>query len=110
MNYDNFESADNAIASMSGQYLCGKPIIVQYAFKPGSKTERHGTVAERILAANRPNYSSGGIYNMMSTAAAFTNMYLQNNGQQIPNLPPVPMMGNQQNPGFLPPPPPTGQY
>ena len=81
MNYDNFESADNAIAAMSGQYLCGKPINVQYAFKPGSRTERHGSVAERILAANRPNYASGGMFNMMSTAAAYTNYFLQNGSQ-----------------------------
>ncbi len=61
---------------MAGQYLCGKSIDVQYAFKPGSKTERHGSVAERILAANRPNYITG-MYNMMSTATAYTNYLLQ---------------------------------
>ena len=68
---------------MSGQYLCGKPINVQYAFKTGSKTERHGSVAERILAANRPNYASGGLINMMSTANAYTK-YLLQSGAQMP--------------------------
>ncbi len=76
VSYDNFDSADSAITAMAGQYLCGKPIDVQYAFKPGSKTERHGSVAERILAANRPNYGAG-MYNMMSTAAAYTSYLLQ---------------------------------
>ena len=84
MSYDNFESADNAIASMSGQYLSGKAIDVQYAFKPGSRTERHGTVAERILAANRPNYV-GGAYNMMNTASAYTSYLLQNGATQLPH-------------------------
>ena len=61
---------------MAGQFLCGKPIDVQYAFKPGSKTDRHGSVAERILAANRPNYI-GGMYNLMNTATAYTNYMVQ---------------------------------
>jgi splicing factor 3B subunit 4 len=30
-------------------------IKVQYAFKKDTKGERHGTAAERLLAANRPN-------------------------------------------------------
>ena len=82
MNYDNFESADNAIAMMSGQYLCGKPIKVEYGLKPGSKTERHGSIAERILEANRPNYSGGGMINMMSAANAY-NKFLTQNGPSI---------------------------
>ena len=39
---------------MKGQYISGKPIEVEYAFKKDTKGERHGSVAERILAANRP--------------------------------------------------------
>lgn len=122
MSYDNFESADSAIAAMSGQFLCGKPIDVQYAFKSGSKTERHGSVAERILAANRPNYI-GGMYNMMTTATAYTNYMLQsgagpsNQGQlmycfcficRIPSS--VSSLSNQARPPSMPtqvkPPPP----
>jgi len=57
VNYDSFEAADAAIASMNGQYLCGRPISVNYAFKKESKGERHGTPAERLLAANNPNRS-----------------------------------------------------
>jgi splicing factor 3B subunit 4 len=44
---------------MNNQYLCNKPITVSYALKKDTKGERHGTPAERMLAANqgrtRPN-------------------------------------------------------
>jgi len=36
---------------MNGQFLMNKAITVQYAFKKDSKSERHGTSAERLLAA-----------------------------------------------------------
>lgn len=36
---------------MNGQFLMNKAIIVQYAFKKDGKGERHGTPAERLLAA-----------------------------------------------------------
>ena len=51
MSYTDFESADAAIESMNGQFLMNKPITVQYAFKKDGKGERHGTAAERLLAA-----------------------------------------------------------
>ena len=54
VSFDNFESSDKAIQKMKGQYISGKPIEVEYAFKKDTKGERHGSVAERILAANRP--------------------------------------------------------
>lgn len=50
INYDNFDSSDNAIASMNNQYFCNKVIHVSYAYKKDTKGERHGSVAERILA------------------------------------------------------------
>ena len=62
---------------MHQQYICGKQITVEYAFKKGSKGERHGTPAERLLAANRPNFI-GSNYNLMSTATAYANYLLQN--------------------------------
>jgi splicing factor 3B subunit 4 len=43
---------------MNGQYLCGKPIDVSYAYKKDAPTEKHGTVAERVLAYNKPNVAS----------------------------------------------------
>ena len=36
---------------MNGQFLMNKAITVQYAFKKDGKGERHGTPAERLLAA-----------------------------------------------------------
>jgi splicing factor 3B subunit 4 len=49
--YDSFEAADQAIESLNGQFLMNKAIKVQYAFKKDNPTERHGTEAERMLAA-----------------------------------------------------------
>eukprot|EP01114_Cavostelium_apophysatum_P016552 TRINITY_DN4731_c0_g1_i2.p1 TRINITY_DN4731_c0_g1~~TRINITY_DN4731_c0_g1_i2.p1 ORF type:complete len:261 (-),score=58.69 TRINITY_DN4731_c0_g1_i2:798-1580(-) len=54
ISYDSFEAADAAIGAMNGQFLCGRPITVSYALKKDSKTERHGSAAERLLAANNP--------------------------------------------------------
>ncbi|CAB4494458.1 unnamed protein product [Rhizophagus irregularis] len=48
---DNFDSSDAAIDAMNGQYLMNKPITVSYAFKKDGKGERHGSAAERLLAA-----------------------------------------------------------
>lgn len=55
VSYDNFESGDQAINTMNGQYLGGNPVDVSYAYKKDTKGERHGSTAERILAAKRPN-------------------------------------------------------
>ncbi|KAG6865670.1 Splicing factor 3B subunit 4 [Blastosporella zonata] len=51
VSYTDFESSDAAIESMNGQFLMNKAISVQYAFKKDGKGERHGTSAERLLAA-----------------------------------------------------------
>ena len=57
-NYDNFESADAAINTMNGQYISGQPVDVSYAYKKDTKGERHGSTAERILAAKKPTTST----------------------------------------------------
>lgn len=51
VSFTDFEASDQAIESMNNQYLMNKPITVQYAFKKEGKGERHGTSAERLLAA-----------------------------------------------------------
>ncbi|TEB36322.1 hypothetical protein FA13DRAFT_1752922 [Coprinellus micaceus] len=51
VSYTDFESSDGAIEAMNGQFLMNKAITVQYAFKKDGKGERHGTSAERLLAA-----------------------------------------------------------
>lgn len=55
VSYDNFESSDEAIKKLHGQFVSGKPIEVTYAYKEDSKgKEKHGTTAERMLATSRP--------------------------------------------------------
>jgi len=73
MSYDCFEASDLAVECMHQQFLCNRQVIVQYAFKKASNTEetgqaknnnaggdrdggaeRHGSRAERMLAANNP--------------------------------------------------------
>lgn len=51
VSYTDFEASDAAIESMNNQFLMNKAITVQYAFKKDGKGERHGTAAERMLAA-----------------------------------------------------------
>ncbi|KAJ2005284.1 Spliceosome-associated protein 49 [Coemansia thaxteri] len=51
VSFASFESADAAVEAMNGQYLANKPVAVNYAFKKDSKGERHGSAAERLLAA-----------------------------------------------------------
>jgi splicing factor 3B subunit 4 len=54
VSFDRFEASDQAISAMNGQFFAGRQINVQYAFKKDSKAEKHGSAAERLLAANRP--------------------------------------------------------
>lgn len=51
ISYDSFEASDAAIEAMNGQFLCNRPITVNYAYKKDGKGERHGSAAERLLAA-----------------------------------------------------------
>ncbi|OWA49822.1 Splicing factor 3B subunit 4 [Hypsibius exemplaris] len=54
VNFASFEASDASIEAMNGQYLCNRAISVSYAFKKDSKGERHGSAAERLLAAQNP--------------------------------------------------------
>ncbi|ORY28705.1 RNA-binding domain-containing protein [Rhizoclosmatium globosum] len=69
--YDNFESADAAIEAMNGQFLGGKPITVAYAFKKDGQGERHGSAAERLLAAqaqkNAPTHMPNRLFAELPT-------------------------------------------
>ncbi|CAK9098532.1 Splicing factor 3B subunit 4 [Durusdinium trenchii] len=51
VHFDSFEASDMAIQCMNGQFLCNQQVSVEYALKERSKTERHGSAAERTLAA-----------------------------------------------------------
>lgn len=54
INFASFDASDAALEAMNGQYLCNRPITISYAFKKDGKGERHGTEAERFLAAQNP--------------------------------------------------------
>ncbi|XP_052819529.1 splicing factor 3B subunit 4-like [Mya arenaria] len=54
INFASFEAADSAIEAMNGQYLCNRAITISYAFRKDSKGERHGSAAERMMAAKNP--------------------------------------------------------
>ena len=57
---------------MNGQYVNGKPIDVSYAYKKDSKSgEKHGSIAERVLAANKPTFNP--THNPQRMQESFTN-------------------------------------
>jgi splicing factor 3B subunit 4 len=110
VSFDNFDSADDAIKKLNGQYISGKPVEVMYAYKKDTKSgEKHGSVAERILAANRPvnmfasSNETGGAPAMTSFPSMMNpnfNLPMQPNVQittgppsNLPNMPVMPPMG-----------------
>ena len=88
INYASFEASDAAIEAMNGQYLCNKAISISYAFKKDSKGERHGSAAERLLAAQNPLSQADRPHQLFADA------------------PPIPLGAPAAMP---PPPPPPGQ-
>lgn len=61
VSFDDFEASDAAIEAMDGQYLGGRAISVAYAYKKDTHGERHGTPAERLLAAQRKAQKDEGV-------------------------------------------------
>ena len=88
---------------MNGQFLMNKAITVQYAFKKDGKGERHGTPAERLLAAQARKNNALPASARPPPAPA---------GIAFGARPPVPFQGPYQGQfaGALaaPPPPPPG--
>eukprot|EP00911_Craspedida_sp_UC1_P002679 UC1_evm1s1968 len=73
VKYASFEASDAAIEAMQGQYLCNRPLRVHYAYKKdGEGHERHGTAAERLLAAKNPLLKSDKPNQMFAERAAVT--------------------------------------
>jgi splicing factor 3B subunit 4 len=118
VSFADFESSDQAIEVMDGQFLGGRPIQVNYAFKKDKSgtvkgQERHGTPAERLLAAQKKLHQG---------EAARPHTMFATGPKQAPQPgvelaapptvgPPQPMWGNPWTggaPGFVPPPPPGG--
>lgn len=129
ISFDAFEASDMAIECMNGQFLCNRPIVVQYAFKKDTPGERHGSQAERMLAAsNAPANRFKPNTNFSGGAGDISVMPTQNPGAAMYD-PLAPMQGDTNGmmlqagagppPGMLngmgappPPPPPsmTGGY
>uniref|UniRef100_A0A1I8HYD5 Splicing factor 3B subunit 4 n=1 Tax=Macrostomum lignano TaxID=282301 RepID=A0A1I8HYD5_9PLAT len=107
INYASFDASDAAIEAMNGQYLCNRPIQISYAFKKDSKGERHGSAAERLLAAQNPLSQSDRPHQNFAEAPPMP-----------PPPPPPPSMSMSMpmpptTPGMMsapPPPPPSMPY
>lgn len=107
INFASFEASDAAMDAMNGQYLCNRPISVSYAFKKDSKGERHGSAAERLLAAQNPSSHADRPHQLFADAPVPSMMPVMP-GQIIP--PPLmapPPPPNAASSSMLPPPPPV---
>jgi splicing factor 3B subunit 4 len=110
LSYDDFDASDAAIAHMNGQYLCNKPITVSYAFKKDSKSERHGTPEERLLAAEAkrrhilPPPTIAAIHSGILPGSI--GNILPSSPAAIPAMNPYPTNAFVQPPGFPSPPSP----
>lgn len=99
INYASFEASDAAIEAMNGQYLCNRAITISYAFKKDAKGERHGSAAERLLAAQNPLSQADRPHQLFADAPPIPSV-------GNPAIPPPPGAGM---PGMGPPPvPPPG--
>ncbi|KAF7992823.1 hypothetical protein HCN44_005167 [Aphidius gifuensis] len=83
INFASFDASDASIEAMNGQYLCNRPISVSYAFKRDAKGERHGSAAERLLAAQNPLSQADRPHQLFADAPPITQMSMQ--GPPMPN-------------------------
>uniref|UniRef100_A0A0E0M8B8 Splicing factor 3B subunit 4 n=1 Tax=Oryza punctata TaxID=4537 RepID=A0A0E0M8B8_ORYPU len=106
VSYDSFESSDQAIEAMNNQHLCNRPITVSYAYKKDTKGERHGTPAERLLAANNPGSQKNRPHTMFASGPPTQGLA---NGAPVPR----PFSNGAVPPQIQhvrPPPPPMQQF
>ncbi|BEI82968.1 hypothetical protein CcaverHIS002_0308360 [Cutaneotrichosporon cavernicola] len=107
VSFHDFEAADQAIENLNGQFLGGKQVSVQYAFKKDGKGERHGTQAERVLAAQAKKHSmmlGGGAFGVGAAPAYVPPA--ASAPAAAPAAPPVPAgFASSQVAGAPPPPP-----
>lgn len=109
ISYDSFEASDAAIEAMNGQYLCNRQITVSYAYKKDTKGERHGTPAERVLAASNPQKSRP--HTLFASGPPTLPKVAQPNGAIGAPVPPRPFANGAIAPSPIPairPPPPQG--
>ncbi|KAL6125903.1 hypothetical protein ACLB2K_073954 [Fragaria x ananassa] len=102
ISYDSFEASDAAIEAMNGQYLCNRQITVSYAYKKDTKGERHGTPAERVLAASNPT-SKSRPHTLFASGPPTLPNGAQANGAMNGPVPPRPFANGGVGPGLIPP-------
>jgi len=113
VSFTDFESSDAAIESMNGQFLMNKAITVQYAFKKDGKGERHGTPAERLLAAQARKNNALPVASRPPGMMPFNGPYQGQFAGALAAPPPPPGFTPQQTmapgqmPVSMPPPPPN---
>ncbi|KAK4269795.1 hypothetical protein QN277_022904 [Acacia crassicarpa] len=109
ISYDSFEASDSAIEAMNGQYLCNRQITVSYAYKKDTKGERHGTPAERVLAASNPGAQKNRPHTLFASGPPTLPNVTQANGAIAAPVPPRPYANGVAPPAIpalRPPPPP----
>ncbi|KAH8345053.1 hypothetical protein KR059_001978, partial [Drosophila kikkawai] len=113
INFASFEASDAAMDAMNGQYLCNRPVSVSYAFKKDHKGERHGSAAERLLAAQNPSAHADRPHQLFADAPVNQNMMPGMPGQMMPPPmmapPPAVVPVSNNNMGMIAPPPPVPQ-
>lgn len=89
VNFADFEASDAAIEAMNGQHLMGKQVNVSYALKKDGKGERHGSAAERLLAAQRKkNQPQVGSRNARSFLFSHRRLqFIMGMGMGMPGMP-----------------------
>ncbi|XP_046734755.1 splicing factor 3B subunit 4 [Diprion similis] len=111
INFASFDASDASIEAMNGQYLCNRPISVSYAFKRDAKGERHGSAAERLLAAQNPLSQADRPHQLFADAPPLNPVTQAQN----PNMPPHQVQHHPHHPhhgmmhhhhGMVVPPPP----
>ncbi|KAJ3361129.1 Splicing factor 3B subunit 4 [Allomyces arbusculus] len=124
LGFDSFEASDAAIEAMNGQYLMNRPMSVSYAFKKDGKGERHGSAAERLLAAQAKKNQQLGLAPAPVPAPVPVRAVVGvpagaavggAQGMYAPPMPPVPMPGYPAMPPVpgafgMPPVPPPGAF
>lgn len=104
VSYDSFETSDAAIEAMNGQYLCNRQITVSYAYKKDTKGERHGTPAERMLAASNPGTQKNRPHTLFASGPPTLPSGPQHgNGNMHPPIPPPPFGNGPLQHGQMPP-------
>lgn len=107
INFASFDASDAAIEAMNGQYLCNRPITISYAFKKDSKGERHGSAAERLLAAQNPLAQTDRPHQLFADAPPIPPQMSNMGMSGLPPPPPPPLQGLTMAMPPPPPPPPT---